>query len=269
MAKLLITGAAGNVATLLRPQFEAADPDLAWSDRVRPDWADDATDFRHADLTNPDEIKRALEGVTKIIHLGGQATEADWETVRLANIEGLQNLLEMAKGTGVKRFVFASSVHAVGFYPRARRISIQDPTRPDGFYGASKAFGESLCALYADKHGLRCLSIRIGNVNPAPIDKRRLSIWIHPEDLFQLCRIGLDHPDIHNQIVFGMSDNKRAWWDNSVAAGLGYRPRHRSEDYAESVLARPEQPDRISDRFQGGTFCADGFTGDLQRTESA
>ena len=138
--------------------------------------------------------------------------------------------------------------------------------RPDGLYGVSKVFGEALSALYADKHGLRVLSIRIGNVNPRPIDLRRLSIWVHPEDLFQLCEIGLTHPDIHNQVVFGASDNARGWWDNAEAFGLGYRPRHRAEDYAAEVLAAEVPGDPVSEAFQGGTFCADGFDGDFDRT---
>ena len=63
--------------------------------------------------------------------------------------------------------------------------------RPDPVWRLSKAFGEALAAFYAHKHGLRTTSIRIGNVSDIPADKRRLSIWLKPEDLVQLVRIGL------------------------------------------------------------------------------
>ena len=69
---------------------------------------------------------------------------------------------------GVKRVVFASSNHAVGFYPREQRIGVNVTVRPDSRYGVSKAFGEALGALYADKHGLRVTCLRIGNVGDAP-----------------------------------------------------------------------------------------------------
>jgi uronate dehydrogenase len=98
--------------------------------------------------------------------------------------------------------------------------------------------------------------MRIGNVNPKPIDKRRLSIWFSPRDLAQLVSIGIDHPDIKFEIVYGISGNKRAWYDNSNAFRLGYRPQDDSEVYAEEVL-RNEKPgsDAIAEAHQGGAFC--------------
>ena len=65
-------------------------------------------------------------------------------------------------------------------------------------------------ALYADKHGLGVTCIRIGNYGDKSLDHRRLSIWLKPEDLVQLCRIGLDHPGIHFEILYGASYNERA-----------------------------------------------------------
>ena len=62
--------------------------------------------------------------------------------------------------------------------------------------------------------------LRIGNVGPRPLDVRRLSIWISPEDIAQLICIGLDHPDIRFELD-GASDNAASWWDNSRAYRLG------------------------------------------------
>ncbi|MDW4793795.1 hypothetical protein NQ358_24630, partial [Escherichia coli] len=78
-------------------------------------------------------------------------------------------------------------------------------------------FGEGVGALYADKHGIKVTCIRIGNFGEAPLDHRRLSIWLKPEDLVQLCRIGLEHPDIHFEVLYGASYNERSWWDNHRA----------------------------------------------------
>lgn len=155
----------------------------------------------------------------------------------------------------------------VGYYRRQRTIDHTVTPRPDSRYGASKAFGEAYGRLYADKHGLRVLNIRIGNVGEKPLDVRRLAIWISPRDLSQLIGIGLTHPQLHYEIVYGGSNNVRCWWDNANAHRLGYRPQDEAEAFAEiahaASAAHPDDP--ITAQFQGGSFCADEFDGDVSR----
>ena len=141
--------------------------------------------------------------------------------------------------------------------------------RPDSNYGVSKAFGEAMGAYYADKFGLGVFCIRIGNVDEKPVDRRRLSIWISPEDLVSLIRIGLEHPDIHFEVVYGESDNQRSWWDNSAAYRLGYSPTGIAEDHYDHAMAQQAtlEDDPIGDLFQGGSFCSDGFTGDPDKID--
>jgi len=256
MKHILVTGAAGGVATMIRPLLRA-EYRLRLSD-VRP-VSDPARgeDVVTADLTDVEAVRRAVAGVDGIVHLGGYSVEAEWDTIHAANIVGCYNLFEAARLEGVKRIVFASSNHAMGFYPRSQTVGIDAPVRPDSRYGLSKVFGEGVGALYAYKYGAEVLSIRIGNAAERPVDRRRLAIWISPRDLVQLIRIGLEHPDIRHEIVYGMSDNQRAWWDNSNALRLGYRPLDRSEDYADAVLAADSGrtgDDRV-DLNQGGPFC--------------
>ena len=111
--------------------------------------------------------------------------------------------------------------------------------------------------------------LRIGNVATEPVDKRRLSIWISPRDLAQLCGIALDHTDIKFEIFYGTSDNARGWYDNSNAASFGYKPRDRSEDYAEAVLAKepPAAADDPDEIYQGGAFVSTEQGGGRPRSE--
>ena len=90
---------------------------------------------------------------------------------------------------------------------------------------------------------------------------------LKPEDLVQLCRIGLDHPDIHFEVLYGASYNERAWWDNHRAYDLGYRPTGRAEDFREHAMAEQAKlpPDPVSDFYQGGAFCGMEFDGDKSR----
>lgn len=268
MKKILITGAAGDVGTRLRRILKGT-YDLRISDIKAPADLRPDENFIKADLAQLGEVERIVEGVDGIIHLGGFSVEGPWETILNANIIGCYNLFEAARCHGVKRVVFASSNHAMGFYPRGQKIPIDVTVRPDSRYGVSKAFGEALGAMYADKHGIRVLCLRIGNVGDAPLDLRRLSIWLKPEDLAQLVRIGLEHPDLRFEVFYGMSDNARAWWDNSRAYSYGYRPTGRAEDHKDAAMAAQAKlaPDAVGDFFQGGPFCTDEFSSDDPRVK--
>ncbi len=267
MQTVLVTGASGGIGTRLRSLLKGVYPDLRLSDVKPPAGLAPDETFVPADLADMAQVERVVAGVNGIVHLGGFSVEGPWDTILQANIIGCYNLFEAARRHGVERVVFASSNHAVGFYPRQRRIGTDAPVRPDSRYGVSKAFGEALAALYAYKHGLRVTSIRIGNFGDAPVDRRRLAIWISPEDLVQLIRIGLEHPDVRHEIFFGASDNARAWWDNSAAFRLGYRPQGRAEDYSAQALAADAKlpADPVGDWYQGGPFCSDEFDGGIER----
>jgi len=266
MQKILITGAAGDVGTRLRKLLKGV-YSLRVSDIRKPADLGADDEFVAADLGDYEQTKQITAGIDGIVHLGGYSVEGPWETIHKSNIVGCYNLFEAAYRSGVKRVVFASSNHAVGFYRRDQKIGVDVTVRPDSRYGVSKAFGEAVGALYADKHGLRVTCIRIGNVNDKPLDKRRLSIWVKPEDLAQLIRIGLEHPDIRFEIFYGVSDNEAGWWDNSNARRFGYRPQFRSEDFREEAMAAQAKlpADPIGDRFQGGPFCSDEYDADRAR----
>ncbi len=262
--RVLLTGAAGGIGTHLRKLLKGLYRELRLSDvGVPKDLRKDET-FVAADLADMAAVEKVVDGIDGIIHLGGVSIEKPWDMIHRANIVGCYNLFEAARRHGVKRVVFASSNHAMGFYRRRRKVGTDALVRPDSRYGVSKAFGEALGALYADKYGLRVLCIRIGNLAEKPVDLRRMSIWISPDDLVQLIRIGLEHPDVRYDVVYGASDNARSWWDNAAAFRLGYRPTGRAEEHLANALAGQAKlpPDPIADIFQGGPFCSDEFAGD-------
>ena len=258
MHRVLITGASGGIGRSLRESLRGIYPILRLSDRAPLEAARAAEEVDRADLSDKTAVERMVADVDGIVHLGGISGEDRWEAILQSNIVGTYNLFEAARHAGVRRIVVATSNHAVGFYPRDQRIDHRVVPRPDSRYGVSKAFAEALASLYADKHGIGFLCTRIGNFGPKPIDKRRLSIGISPRDYAQLVRIGLEHPDIRFEIVYGVSNNRRSWYDNANAARLGYRPQDESEPFAAAVLAAEAgQPtDPIAERYQGGSFCA-------------
>jgi uronate dehydrogenase len=252
MKKVLITGAAGDVASHLRREL-AGKYKLVLSDRrtLKPG---NGETFIKADISKMADALKITKGIDAIVHLGGYSVEGPWEPIHEANIVGCYNVFEAARRNKVKRILFATSNHAVGFYRRDQTIDHRVYPKPDGRYGVSKVFGEALGSLYADKYGMEVYLMRIGNVNPKPIDKRRLSIWLSPRDLAQLVSIGIDHPDIRFEIVYGVSGNKRSWYDNSNAFRLGYKPQDDAEQFASEVLPKEKPGDPRAEMYQGGTF---------------
>jgi uronate dehydrogenase len=255
MKSILITGAAGDVGTHLRRELAGKYRIVATDLRDLKEKFKGQT-FRRADISDMRDALRITRGVDAVVHMGGYSVEGPWEGILSANIIGCYNIFEAARRNGVKRILFPTSNHAVGFYRRDQTIDHRVYPKPDSRYGVSKVFGEALGSLYADKYGMEVFCMRIGNVNPRPIDKRRLSILFTPRDLAQLVTIGIEHPDIRFEIVYGISRNKRAWYDNANAFRLGYKPQDDSESWAAEVLAKePPGADPVAEKFQGGVFC--------------
>jgi uronate dehydrogenase len=201
-----------------------------------------------------------LDGVDAVLHFGGVSIEKPFSTVLPANIVGAYNLYEAARRRGTKRIVFASSNHVTGFYGQGETIPAHVVPRPDTYYGLSKAFGENLAQFYFDRHGLETVTIRIGSCLPEPVDRRQLSSWISHDDMERLLVAALTAPVVGHSIVYGASDNRTTWWDNSQGRHVGYRPQDSSEPWRAAIEARqgPVDPTRPEVKYQGGAFVTQG-----------
>jgi len=258
MKRVLITGAAGRLGSALRKNLLGAYPILRVSDRVPLTTDDPREEVDTTDLSDLEAVKKMMTGVDAVVHLGGCVTESAWQTIVDANITGTYNVLEAARQCGTKRVLFASSNHAIGFHARDVKLDHTVYPLPDSRYGASKVIGEGLAALYAYQHGVQTLCMRIGNFAVKPTEERHLSIYLSHRDFFQLVRIGIDHPDILFEVVYGVSANTRSWWDNSNAYRLGYKPQDNAEDYAGEVrmdLPPTNADEAMVQKYQGGIFC--------------
>ena len=164
--RVLMTGADGVIGRVLREELRGVYPVLRLSHRRPFGDAGVGEEIILANLENYAEVDAAMEGVDAVIHLGGKAEEGTWEVVLQSNILGAYNTFEAARRHGVKRFVFASTNHLVGYHRRTRKLTVTDPPRPDCRYAATKVFGEALARLYADKHGMSVICMRIAHFSP-------------------------------------------------------------------------------------------------------
>ena len=147
-----ITGADGLIGRILRDGL---------AERFRPRWLTRS----NADLTDLPALQQAFTGAEAVVHLAANAdANAPWEDVLEPNVIGAYHAYEAARRGGVRRFVLASSNHAMGMYMwddarfagtgESMEVRAEDPVRPDSLYGASKAWGEALGRMYAERHGL-------------------------------------------------------------------------------------------------------------------
>ncbi len=237
MKKLVLTGAAGALGSKLRAPLAAMCDTF-----VSSDLADALADlganetYVKADVSDLAAMESLLEGADMVIHFGAIADEAPWDDILQSNIIGAYNVWEAAYRQGVKRVVYASSVHAVGMHLKTDTIGLDVPHRPDTYYGLAKCFAEDLASLYWDKRGVEAVCMRIFSAAP-PSNARAIGTWLSTDDLIQLVEKSVSSPVVGNTVVYGISNNDRAVVDNTKAGHLGYRPKDNAEEFAAEVFA--------------------------------
>ena len=258
--RLLLTGAAGGLGRQLRERLHAFAGIVRLADLADCGPAGENEEVVQCDLADRDAVLRMCEGVDAILHFGGVSTETAFAPIMNANILGMVNLYEAVHKLGIKRVIFASSNHTMGMYKTTDLVDASMPLRPDGYYGVSKVFGESLSRYYWDRFGVETVCIRIGSCFPEPANLRMMSTYISLDDLVELLRCALVAPRVGHTITFGVSANKGKWWDDRHAAFLGFQAQDSSAKFAHLFPERGAYPDAgdITTEFQGGGFLMNG-----------
>jgi len=256
LKKIVLTGAAGRLGGYLRKPLAAKCETLVSTD-IAPltDPLIKGESFVQADLADYAKMSEIIKGADIVVHFGGHPDEKRFEDILHANIIGCYNIWQAAHEAGVRRIVYASSIHAVGLHPKTTAINIHTPHRPDSYYGLAKCFAEDMAKLYWDKKGLEAVCLRIlscANVT----NSRALGSWLSYDDLIHLVERAVDTPTTGFAVIYGVSNNDRSPVDNSGASFLGYRPRDNAEQFAEDILANAPEPDpRDPDQMMhGGPF---------------
>ncbi|MBE3638007.1 NAD-dependent epimerase/dehydratase family protein [Mangrovicoccus algicola] len=262
--RVLITGAAGRLGTELRRGLAPLARELRLADRapileLRPN--ETAMIF---DLADEAACHAACAGVDAVVHFGGTPHEAPWAEILDSSIRGSYHIYEGARRAGVRRIVYASSVHAVGFHRLEDHVDAAAPVRPDSLYGVSKCFTEALARLYWDKFGIESACLRIFSSFPEPGDRRNLWSWLSFGDCVRLVEAALTAPRVGHTIAFGMSDNPVKPVDDRLARHLGFVPQDGTAPFRARVEAAvpPGDPAAPSVMYLGGRICAAGHPED-------
>ena len=256
--RVMLTGAAGTIGRGFREEYVSRYRD-AYDLRLgahNADFRDPRFDeVVQLEIEDCSSLARALHGVDVVVHL---AANPDWDTEDFTddllgpNIVGSYNVFEAARLAGVRRIVYASSVHAIMGYPLDVQAREDGASRADTLYGATKVFGEALCSAYAHLHGISCIAIRIGAY--VPDDERQkviesdnpqlLDIVISQRDMAQLLHRCIVAPqDVRYAVIAGLSDNRFKRMSIQRARELlGYAPQDDAFEWSLEVeLGREEK----------------------------
>ena len=256
MKKIVLTGAIGRLGSYLREPLTKLADEVVSSDILDgPASLYAGESYVKADLSNLDEMVALLEGADMVVHFGAIGDEAEWDAILQSNIVGAYNVWEAAHRNGVKRVVYASSVHAVGMHKSTDVIGLDAPHKPDTYYGLAKCFCEDLASLFWDKRGIESVCMRIFSA-ASVTNSRSLGTWLSYDDLIHLVEQSITTPVVEFTKVWGISNNDRMVVDNSGAAHLGYKPKDNAEVYAKEILAKTPPIDNkdLAHACIGGPF---------------
>lgn len=230
LRKILVTGSSGRIGqaffTAYQERYEFVLTDM----KVPTQSVSGPHRFAQSDLSDANTAEGLCQGVDAVVHLAGiPDPNAEFDDVLPANILATTYLIEAARKANVSRFVFASSAQTIEGYPVDRQIVPGMAVAPANLYGVSKCYGEALCSLYATRHGMSCVSLRIGAFEPAdgpPLEtKRDLSAWLSHRDATHLIDRAIQAEINGSFIAHGISNNRFKRLDlTETCKVLGYAP---------------------------------------------
>ncbi|GIW81568.1 MAG: NAD-dependent epimerase [Gemmatales bacterium] len=243
---ILVTGSAGKIGQAVVAELQARQCPVRGFDRVPTPGLKDAV---VGSITNPDDVRSAMDGVEVLIHLAATPDD-DLFVERLVpnNIIGVYHVFEAAREAGVRRMIVASSGQVVwgsrltGPWPLGEHAT---PT-PRYWYAATKLFLEGAGRAFADRYGISVAAVRLGWCPRTPEQVQEIAqlewaqdVYLSPEDAGRFfADAATAKTEFTFAIVYATSIPKKiARYDLSLAQKLfGYVPTQTWPEGIETVV---------------------------------
>jgi uronate dehydrogenase len=181
---ILVTGSSGRIGqAVVRELVARRHPVRAFDRVVTPGISDSVI----GDITDATACRRALAGVTTLIHLAATPDDVDDPVKDLfgPNIVGVYQVFEAARAAGVERMILASSGQVVWGQRTTGPLPITSEVQPTprGWYAATKMFLEGAGRAFADAHGMTVLVVRLGWC-PRPGQEKEIAASAWAQDVY-------------------------------------------------------------------------------------
>jgi nucleoside-diphosphate-sugar epimerase len=198
--------------------------------KIRNIWPQGDVTGRSGDITNPKTLKDVCAGVHTVFHLASYSEEVPFnETENLhwqVTVEGTRHLLELAVHSGVKKFIYVSSVKAMGEGGESC-LDESSPAEPVSSYGRAKLEAERLVLEAGRRHGMHVCNLRLplvyghdnrgniwrmisaidhGRFPPLPETNNKRSM-VHVDDVIQALWLMAENPAASGQ-TYIVTDSK-------------------------------------------------------------
>jgi UDP-glucose 4-epimerase len=169
--KLLVTGGAGYIGSIVAAQLLAAGHDVTVLDHLERGHAaavPEGARLERVDLLDAEAVRATLApGYDAVLHFAALALVAESvahpERYHRGNFVGTLNLLDAMREHEIKRLVFSSTCAVYG-EPAEVPMPETLPTDPVNAYGASKLAVDRMIGDECRAHGLGAVSLRYFNV---------------------------------------------------------------------------------------------------------
>ncbi|PYJ62894.1 MAG: hypothetical protein DME24_02215 [Verrucomicrobia bacterium] len=159
---VLVVGSAGRIGQAVVAELRRRKLPVRGFDLVKTPGVDDCV---VGDITKPEGLNRAADGIGTLIHLAATPDDDDFPTKLLPNnLVGVYHVMEAARLGGVPRLVLASSGQVNWWQRTAGKlpVRVEDPPSPRYWYAATKMFLEAIGRGYAETHGIGVIAVRLG-----------------------------------------------------------------------------------------------------------
>ncbi len=244
---ILVTGAAGRIGRAAVRALAAGGYHVRAFDVVRSIGTDDVV---IGSITDPDAVRRAVQGIDVLIHLAATPDDDDFlEKLLPNNLVGAYHVLEEARLAGVQKMILASSGQVVWWqrFTGPLPVTASAEPSPRGWYAATKLFQEAAGRAIAAQYGITVIAVRLGWCprDRAQIDELGKTEWgpdvyFSPADAGRFFECAVRAPQTGRfEVVYAMSrPARKVIYDPAPAKALfGFELRDTWPDGVEDGLS--------------------------------